>query len=129
MYVRVCLRAIRHDGTAPSYPRSNHVVANHIHDIGLWTKQVAGFTQFVSARTTLARNVIYNTPRAGINLNDNFGGGNVVEQNAVFNTVRETVPNSPAQRSAAQPSAAQPSAAHTCPNFCTRDRTPSHSGI
>jgi hypothetical protein len=102
------LRAIRHDGTAPSYPRSNHVVANHIHDIGLWTKQVAGFTQFVSARTTLARNVIYNTPRAGINLNDNFGGGNVVEQNAVFNTVRETVRTaqpSPAQCSAAQRSA------------------------
>jgi hypothetical protein len=48
---------------------------------------VAGFTQFVSARTTVARNTIYNTPRAGINLNDNFGGGNVLERNAVFNTV------------------------------------------
>jgi hypothetical protein len=57
--------ATLHDGTVPSYPRNNHVIANHIHDIGLWTKQVAGFTQFVSARTTVARNVIYNTPRAG----------------------------------------------------------------
>ena len=79
----------------PTYPRDNHVLGNHIHDIGLWTKQVAGFTQFVSARTTVARNTIYNTPRAGINLNDNFGGGNVLERNAVFNTVRETNDHGP----------------------------------
>ena len=84
-----------HDGTVASFPRNNRVIANNIHDIGLWTKQVAGFTQFVSSRTTVARNVIYNTPRAGINLNDNFGGGNVIEANAVFNTVRETNDHGP----------------------------------
>ena len=78
------------DATKPTYPRDNVIQHNHMHDIGLWTKQVAGYTQFLTARATLQSNVIYNCPRAGINLNDNAFGGNVVEMNLVYNTVRET---------------------------------------
>ena len=83
------------DGTKPTYPRGNLMEANHIHDIGLWTKQVAGYTQFLTARATVRANVVYNTPRAGINLNDNFAGGNVLEENVVFNAVRETSDHGP----------------------------------
>lgn len=36
----------------------------------------------------LYQNVCYNGPRAGININDGFGGGNVFEGNLVFNMVR-----------------------------------------
>lgn len=82
--------AVLNDGTKPTYPRGNVIEFNLVHDIGLWTKQVAGYTQFLTARATIRGNVIYNTPRAGININDNFSGGNVVEQNLVYNTVRET---------------------------------------
>jgi hypothetical protein len=58
------------DATKPTYPRNNVIQFNHMHDIGLWTKQVAGYTQFLTARATVQSNVIYNCPRAGINLND-----------------------------------------------------------
>ena len=85
--------AVLNDGTKPTYPRGNLIEANHVHDIGLWTKQVAGYTQFLTARATVRANVvsahaicclwflgcpcwtdcvcgqqIYNTPRAGLNL-------------------------------------------------------------
>jgi len=49
----------------------------------------------LTARATVRANVIYNTPRAGINLNDNFAGGNVLESNLVFNAVRETNDHGP----------------------------------
>ena len=57
---------VLNDGTKQTYPRSNTIEANHIHDIGLWTKQVAGYTQFLTARAHIVDNVIYNTPRAGL---------------------------------------------------------------
>eukprot|EP01050_Picozoa_sp_SAG11_P001629 SAG11_NODE_73_length_18072_cov_8.670005_21_plen_614_part_00 len=87
--------ATLNDGTKPSYPRGNAVVSNHMHDLGLWGKQVAGYTQFVTTRSLVHSNVIYNTPRAGINLNDNFGGKNEISYNVVFNTVRETNDHGP----------------------------------
>ena len=34
--------------------------------------------------------MVFNTPRAAINFNDGFGGGNVAELNLLFNTVRDT---------------------------------------
>ena len=34
-------------------------------------------------------------PRAGINANDGFGGGNVIERNLIFNMVRETGDHGP----------------------------------
>ena len=35
-------------------------------------------------------NVLFNVPRAGININDAFGGGNIIKDSLMFNTVRET---------------------------------------
>jgi hypothetical protein len=58
--------AVLNDGTKPTYPRGNLIEGNHVHDIGLWTKQVAGYTQFLTARAMVRDNVIYNTPRAGL---------------------------------------------------------------
>ena len=34
--------------------------------------------------------MLHNGPRAGINFNDGFMGGNIVENNLIFNWVRET---------------------------------------
>jgi len=45
--------------------------------------------------TLLKRNIMFNGPRAGINVNDGFGGGNVVEENLVFNTCRESGDHGP----------------------------------
>ena len=33
-------------------------------------------------------NVFFNGPRAGININDGFGGGNQIQNNLLFNFVR-----------------------------------------
>jgi hypothetical protein len=46
--------------------------------------------QAMAARTIMRRNVAYNLPRAAINLNDDHGGGDVIEANVLANAVRES---------------------------------------
>ena len=77
-------------GTAPTYPNQNTIANNHIHDFGVYGKQTSCYFQALTANTTLVDNVCYNGPRAGINFNDGFAGGNLVKGNLVFNQVRET---------------------------------------
>lgn len=36
---------------------------------------VGSYGQFLSAKTTFSHNVLFNGPRAGVNFNDGFGGG------------------------------------------------------
>ena len=43
---------------------------------------------FKSAGTVVAGNIFFNMPRAGLNWDDGFGGGNSVEGNLGFNTCR-----------------------------------------
>ena len=57
--------------------------------------QVACYFQAVAGRNTVADNVCYNGPRAGLNFNDGFLGGNVVEGNLIANMVRETSDHGP----------------------------------
>ena len=42
----------------------------------------------MSCQTHLEGNVFFSGPRAGMNFNDGFGGGNNVESNLLFNFVR-----------------------------------------
>merc|ERR1712093_560100 len=51
--------------------------------------------QAVAAETRLRHNVFFNGPRAGINFNDGFGGGDVIEGNFVGNCVRESGDHGP----------------------------------
>ena len=46
--------------------------------------------QSLACQTELIDNVFFNGPRAGINFNDGFGGGNLLKNNLIFNHVRET---------------------------------------
>ena len=39
--------------------------------------------------------VFFNGPRAGVNFNDGFGGGNEVTQNLIFSTCRESGDHGP----------------------------------
>ena len=68
----------------------NLVEANHMHDLGMYGKQISCVFQALAANTTLKNNLCYNGPRAGFNWNDGFAGGNVIEGNLIFNMVRET---------------------------------------
>eukprot|EP01137_Pigoraptor_chileana_P011890 Opistho-2@63489 len=83
------------DGTGGNQPRGSLIEGNLIHDIGVFGKQVCGFIQSLACQTIVRNNIIFNGPRAGITLNDGFGGGNVLEGNLLFNLVRETTDHGP----------------------------------
>ena len=43
----------------------------------------------------MSGNVFFNGPRAGINANDGFGGGDEISHNLVFSTCRESGDHGP----------------------------------
>jgi hypothetical protein len=51
---------------------------------------VAAVFQAKSCETTFERKLCFNGPRAGINLNNGFGGGSSTSQNLTFNFCRES---------------------------------------
>lgn len=73
-----------------NYPQACVAIDNLIHNVGEIEKQAAGVNISMAAAITVSHNTIYNTPRAGININDGCWGGNIIEYNEVFNTVLET---------------------------------------
>jgi len=83
------------DGTDGNFPSDNSIFRNHIRQTGVLTKQSSGFSSIASCHNRLVDNVIYNGARAGINFNDNIGGGDVVRGNLVFNQVRESNDHGP----------------------------------
>ena len=48
------------------------------------------YFQAESAQTTIENNICFNIPRAAVNFNDGFGGGNEMKNNLLFNTCRES---------------------------------------
>ena len=83
------------DGSAPTFPNFNSVLRNIMHETGVYGKQTSCIAQQLSANSTFADNVCFNGPRAGVNVNDGFGGGHLFEHNVVFNSVRETGDHGP----------------------------------
>lgn len=45
--------------------------------------------QAKTAQSNVSGNLFYNGPRAGINMNDGFGGGNSLQSNLIFNQCRQ----------------------------------------
>ena len=76
-------------------PLFTNVIGNLMHELGVYIKQTAGVVQFLSSQSYIAQNVIFNVPRAGVNLNDGLGGGTSIVGNVMFNTVRETSDHGP----------------------------------
>jgi len=87
--------AVIDDGTLPTYPNRNLIENNHVYDYGVYGKQVSAFFQALSANTTVRNNVFHGGPRAHVNLNDGFSGGNLIEGNLLFGAVRETADHGP----------------------------------
>ena len=83
------------DGTLGNQPRGTQILTNLVHEIGIWGKETSAYFQGLACQTTLRGNVFFNGPRAGVNFNDGFGGGNLLEDNLVFNMVRETQDHGP----------------------------------
>ena len=83
------------DGTDGNQPRGTKVIGNLVHEVGVFGKQVCAYVQSLACETELIGNVFFNGPRAGINFNDGFGGGNVLKNNLLFNFVRDTCDHGP----------------------------------
>lgn len=90
------------DGTDGNQPRGTTISENIFRELGVWEKQsspffqvptqkgIAKITKAKSCQTVLKRNIAFNGPRALINFNDGFGGGNEITENLLFNPNRET---------------------------------------
>jgi hypothetical protein len=77
-------------GGSPDYPEGTVVSGNLGHELGVFVKQSGFLYSAISANSTITGNVFFNGPRAGININDGFGGGHVISGNLGTNFVRET---------------------------------------
>ena len=49
----------------------------------------------MTAQTHFKNNVHFNGPRAGLNFNDGFGGGDEITRNLLLNTCRESSDHGP----------------------------------
>ena len=78
------------DGRGGNQPRGTRVVGNLVREIGISQKQSSAWAQQLTASTWIEGNVMFNSPRAAINYNDAFGGGDVVVGNLLFNHCRRT---------------------------------------
>merc|ERR1712032_455337 len=83
------------DGTNGNHPRYSQILRNSAREVGLYEKQSSFYMQAKTAATTISGNVFFNGPRAGINFNDGFGGGDDVSHNLVFSTCRESGDHGP----------------------------------
>jgi len=70
-------------------------VGNIVREVGIWQKQSSAWFQAVTAQSVVRGNVFYNGPRAAINFNDGFGGGDEVVGNLILNMVRESKDHGP----------------------------------
>jgi len=83
------------DGTGGNQPRFTTITGNLVHEMGNFEKQSSPWFQAISCQTTLSKNIMFNGPRALINFNDGFGGGNQIINNLLFNPNRETSDQGP----------------------------------
>eukprot|EP00746_Dinoflagellata_sp_MGD_P024026 gnl/MRDRNA2_/MRDRNA2_156394_c0_seq1.p1 gnl/MRDRNA2_/MRDRNA2_156394_c0~~gnl/MRDRNA2_/MRDRNA2_156394_c0_seq1.p1 ORF type:complete len:753 (-),score=145.08 gnl/MRDRNA2_/MRDRNA2_156394_c0_seq1:61-2085(-) len=83
------------DGTDGEHPRRTTVQNCTAREVGLYEKQSSFFIQAKTAESRILSNVFFNGPRAGINTNDGFGGGDEIAYNLVFSTCRESGDHGP----------------------------------
>jgi len=78
------------DGTGGQQPRHTLLFGNFVHEIGNYQKQSSFYFQAATCENTVANNIVFNIPRAAINFEDGFGGGNELVNNLLYNTCRES---------------------------------------
>ena len=77
------------------YPRGITVENCYFYDLGRFEKQSAAVTLSVASHITVRGNTIHHLPRAGINICDGCFGGHLIENNDLFDCVRETGDHGP----------------------------------
>lgn len=81
---------VQDDGTSGEQPWGTVIAYNKAHEIGQYQLQSS---LWFTSRATLTRvegSVVFNIPRAAINLNDAFGGGNNMTKLSLWNTCRQS---------------------------------------
>ncbi|MFC5804116.1 right-handed parallel beta-helix repeat-containing protein [Streptomyces formicae] len=78
-----------------NHPREVTVSGNHMHDNGQFEKQTSGVQISMSRRITVKGNTIHDGPRACIDINDGTWGGHLIEDNSLFDCVKETSDHGP----------------------------------
>ena len=81
--------------TVDTYPENTLIESNLFREIGIHGKQTSALFSALSCKTTFIKNVLFNGPRAGININDSFCHGHTIRDNFLFNWVRETQDHGP----------------------------------
>lgn len=83
------------DGRGGEQPHGTNILNNLVRELGVWQKQSSMYFQAVAALSRVEDNVHFNGPRAGINMNDGFGGGDLLKGNLITNCVRESGDHGP----------------------------------
>ena len=78
-----------------SQPANTLIQSNIFHETGIYVKQSAPVLISVSRSVSVIGNVMFNMPRAGININDGYYGNHTISHNVIFNAVRETKDHGP----------------------------------
>jgi hypothetical protein len=78
-----------------SQPANTLIQSNIIHETGIYVKQSSPVLISVSRSVSVIGNLMFNMPRAAININDGFYGNHTLSYNVLFNTVRETSDHGP----------------------------------
>jgi hypothetical protein len=78
-----------------SQPANALIQSNLIHETGIYGKQTSPLFISISRSISVTGNLMFNTPRAAININDGFYGNHTISYNVIFNTVRETSDHGP----------------------------------
>jgi hypothetical protein len=78
-----------------SQPANTLIQSNLFHETGIYIKQSSPVLITVSRSVSVIGNLMFNIPRAAININDGFYGNHTISYNVIFNTVRETSDHGP----------------------------------
>ena len=78
------------NGTGEMYPAFNTISNNHFDTVGVEIKQTSCYFKAKAYANVVSNNVCHDGPRAGINFNDGFMGGEVLTENVIWAMVRET---------------------------------------
>lgn len=77
------------------YPRDITITGNYLTRNGRFEKQTSGVQISMSRRVTVSGNTVHDGPRACIDINDGTWGGHVIEDNDIFDCVKETSDHGP----------------------------------
>ncbi len=73
-----------------SQPANTLIQSNLFHETGIYIKQSSPVLITLSRSVSVIGNLMFNMPRAAININDGFYGNHTLSWNVIFNAVRET---------------------------------------